>query len=295
MQIETLRIFCDLVELRSFSRAAEKHFISQSAVSQQLAQLETTYKRQLLDRKKRPFELTAAGQLFYNTAKDILNRYEQMTSDLNNLNESSGTVIDVAAIFSIGMHTLQPYVKKFMKRYPNVNIRIEYQSSRRIYDRILRGNLDIGLVAVPKKDRNIELYPFEPEPLVLVCSQENLLANQTHIDIHDLQLKDFIAFEKDLPTRILIDDILRRYNVTVRNVMEFDNIETIKQAVEINAGLSILPLPALHTELANETLRSLSFSNENFSRPTGIIVRKNRVLAEAGRYLIELLRKNVSI
>jgi len=189
------------------------------------------------------------------------------------------------------MHTLQPYVKRFMSRYPNVNVRVDYQSAQRIYERVLKGEVDIGLVAIPKKDRNIEVCPFESEPLVFVCSPEHPFANSSDIDIHMLNFQEFIAFEKDLPTRILIDNIFRQYNVTVRQVMDFDNIETIKRAVEINAGVSILPLPALRTELANDTLRAIEFSNEKFERPTGIIIRKNRVLSEAGRYLIEILRK----
>ena len=291
MQIDTLKIFCDLVELRSFSRAAERHFVSQSAVSQQLAQLETNYKTQLVDRKKRPFELTDAGHLFYEACKDILSRYEQMVSDLNSLKKSSAARLNVVAIFSIGMHSLQPYIKKFMSRYPNVNVSIEYQDARKIYERVSRGDIDIGLVAVPKKDRNLEVYPFQPEPLVLACSPENPLAKEPTIDIHKLQQKEFIAFEKDLPTRGLIEDILNRYSVTVRQVMEFDNVETIKRAVEINAGISILPLPALRAEIANGTIKAINFLNEKFQRPTGIIIRKNRAFSEAGRYFIELLRK----
>ena len=127
---------------------------------------------------------------------------------------------------------------------------------------------------------------------MLVCSPGHRLAKQSAIDIHGLQMEKFVAFEKDVPTRILIDNILHNYNVTVRVVMEFDNIETVKRAVEINSGISILPKPAILQELANGTLISLPFSNENFVRPTGIIVRRDKTFGEAGRYLIELLRKN---
>jgi DNA-binding transcriptional LysR family regulator len=290
MNIETAKLFSDIVELQNFSRAAEKHGISQSAVSQQLAQLELTHKCQFINRKKRPLTLTPAGELFYQACKDILDRYNRLNSELATLGKLTAR-INVAAIFSIGMHTLQPYVKKFMARYPRVNLNIEYSGASEIYERVLRGDIDMGVVAVPRKDRNINIYPLEDEPFVLVCSPENPLANKPVTDIHELQGVEFIAFEKGVPSRMLIDNILREHNVTVRTVTEFDNIETIKRAVEIGAGISILPETTIGAELANGTLRAIHFLNENFFRPTGLIVRKNKTLTQAGRYLIELLHK----
>jgi len=291
MHIETLRIFCDLAALESFSKTAEKHLLSQSAVSQQLAQLELAHKCQLVNRKKRPIELTKEGHLLYQAAKDIIDRYEQLTSDLNALKSSTSSRINVAAIFSIGMHALPEYVKKFLTSYPDVNVHIEYFSADKIYESVLAGDIDIGLVAVPKRDKRLNMYDFEDEPLVLACSPSHPLADSSQVDIHKVQFERFIAFEKDVPTRVWIDGILRRYNITVRPVMEFDNIETVKRAVEINCGISILPRTAIEQELSDGTMRAVEFSNENFVRPTGIIVRKDKILGQAGRYFIEMLRK----
>jgi DNA-binding transcriptional LysR family regulator len=291
MHIDILKVFCDLADLRSFSRTAEKHLLSQSAVSQQLAQLELTHKCQLINRKKRPIELTKAGQLLYQASKDILDRYEQLKDELNALRKSSSSRVNVAAIFSIGMHTLPGYVKKFMVRYPDVNVHIEYFSASRIYELVLSGNVDIGLVAIPKKDKKLEVYDFEDEPLVMVCSPKHPLSNEQRVDIHRLQFEKFIAFEKGVPTRAWIDSILERYNVVVRSVMEFDNIETIKRAVEINSGVSILPQTAILPELSSGTIKAITFSNEKFIRTTGIILRKGKIIGQAGRYFIELLRK----
>jgi len=286
-----LKIFCDLADLRSFSKTAEKHLLSQSAVSQQLAQMELLHKCQLINRKKRPIELTRAGQLLYQAAKDIIERYEQLGSELNALKRSSASRINVAAIFSIGMHTLPDYVKKFMVNYPDVNVHIEYLSAQKIYELVLAGDVDIGLVAIPKRDKRLDVYDFVDEPLVLVCNPSHPLSNESQVDIHRLQFERFIAFEKDVPTRIWIDSILARYNIVVRPVMEFDNIETIKRAVEIKSGISIMPKTTILQEVSSGTIKAIPFSNENFIRPTGIIVRKGKILSQAGRYLIELLRK----
>ena len=178
MHIEMLRLFCDLAELRSFSKAAEKALISQSAVSQQLAQLEIMFKCQLFDRKKRPIEMTKAGQIFYEGAKDILDRYEQLNNEIKNLQKTAAGRINVAAIFSIGMHALPDYIKKFMLNYPSVNVHIEYYSADKIYELVLSGDIDIGLVAIPKRDKRLDVYDFEDEQLVLVCSPKHPLADE---------------------------------------------------------------------------------------------------------------------
>ena len=291
MHIETLKIFCDLAELQSFSRTADKHFLSQSAVSQQLAQLELIHKSQLINRKKRPIEMTKAGRLLYQAAADMLERYEQLKNELNTLKSSSASRINVAAIYSIGMHTLPDYIKKFMVSYPNVNVHVEYLIAERIYELLLAGDIDIGLVAVPKKDKRLDVYDFEDELLVLACSPQHPLSAQTQVDIHQLPFERFIGFSKEVPTRVWIDAILSRYNIVIRPVMEFDNIETVKRAVEINSGISILPQTAMLQEINDGRIKAVGFSNEKFYRPTGVIVRKGKILSQAARNFIKLLRK----
>ncbi len=293
MHIETMKVFCDLADFRSFSKTAEKHFLSQSAISQQLAQLELEHKCQLLNRKKRPLELTPAGEVFYRAAKDIVERHEQLKSELNALKSSQGKRVNIGAIYSIGMHTLPGYLKKFMVSRPNVNVHVEYFSSERIYEVVLAGDVDIGLVAVPKRDKRLEVYDLEDEPLVLVCSPRHPLAGESQVDIHKVQYERYIGFDKSVPTRTWIDGILERYNIVIRPAMEFDNIETVKRAVEINAGVSILPRTAILQELASGTIKAIEFTNERFVRPTGIIIRKDRVLSAEARYLVELLRRKM--
>ena len=289
MHVETLRVFCDLAELRSFSKTAEKNLLSQSAISQQLAHLELAFRCQLVNRKKRPIELTKAGQVLYSAAQEMLERYDRLKGELSALKTTAGNRINVAAIYSIGMHTLPQYVKSFMAAQPNVNVHVEYFSAIRIYELVLAGEIDIGLLAVAKRDKRLEVHEFEEEPLVLACSPKHPLAAESHVDIHQLQFERFIAFEKDVPTRQWVDAILQRYNIVVRTVMEFDNIETVKRAVEINSGVSILPRTAILQEVNEGTIKAIPFSNENFIRPTGIIVRKNRVLSQSARNFIELL------
>jgi len=290
MHLETLKVFCDIVDLGSFSKTAEKHLLSQSAISQQLAQLEAVHKCQLINRKKRPIELTKSGQLLHRAATEILERYNSFTTELAALKSTSSFRLNVAVIFSIGMHALPDYVKRFMVTFPNINVHIEFLDADRIYEQVLSGEIDIGVVAVPTRDKRLDVYDFVDEPLILACSPNHVFAQEQSVDIHKLQFERFIAFEKGVPTRVLIDGILSIYNLVVRPAMEFDNIETIKRAIEINSGVSILPKTTISQEVASGTLCALPFSNDTFFRPTGIIVRKGKMLGEAGRYFIDLMR-----
>jgi DNA-binding transcriptional LysR family regulator len=245
----------------------------------------------LLNRQKRPLELTAAGEIFYRAARDMVDRYELLKSEMNTLKQAAQSRVNVGAIYSIGMHSLPEYIKRFMVKKPNVNVHVEYFTADKIYEMVLAGELDIGLVAVPRRDKRLEVYDFEDEPLVLACSPKHPLAAQSHIDIHKIQFERFISFEEGVPTRIWIDGIFQRYNIVIRPVMEFDNVETVKKAVEINSGVSILPRPAMLQELATGTIKAIEFENERFVRPTGILVRRDRVISQETRYLIDLLRK----
>lgn len=290
MHLEALRTFCSLVELRSFSKTAEQELVSQSAVSQQIAQLEAFHQSKLIDRRKRPLEPTREGQLFYEACRDILERYDNFRNDLNTMKKSAISRVNVAAIFSIGMHYLQPYVKEFMGKFPGSHVKIEYLKSNNIYDFVLQGIMDIGVVAVPKPAKNIEIYHLADEPLVFVCSREHALAEQSEIYIDQLKMPRFIAFEEGIPTRVLIDGILEEHNVEVSKIEEFDNTETIKRAVEINAGITILPKTVVQHEVKTGSLKAIPFAGLNLTRPTGIIVREGKVLTEAAMQFIELLR-----
>jgi DNA-binding transcriptional LysR family regulator len=294
MHLETLKVFCDIVDLGSFSKTADKHLLSQSAISQQLAQLEVVHKCQLINRKKRPIELTKSGQLLYKAAKEILERHDLFITELAALKSTSSFRLNVAAIFSIGMHALPDYVKRFMVTFPNINVHIEFLSAEKIYEQVLSGEIDVGLVAVPTRDKRLDVYDFVKEPMVLACSPKHPFAHEQSVDIQRLQFERFVAFERGVPTRMWIDSLLSEFNLVIHPAIEFDNIETIKRAVEINSGVSILPETTISQEVDRGALCGVPFMNETFCRPTGIIVRKGKMLGQAGRYFIDLMRGEVA-
>lgn len=291
MQIESFKVFCDLAETESFTKAAQINSITQSAVSQQISSLERQLKCLLIERSKKKFRLTREGQLLYEYGKQVIQSYESLLSKLQEVKDIVSGTIRVATIYSIGLHDLPPYLKRFLKAYPTVNVHVEYQRANQVYDDVLGNVVDLGLVAYPNRDPRLELVALRNETLAVICHPSHPLARNKSISLSQLQDQRFIAFEPDIPTRKAIDKFLRDHDVSVRTVMEFDNIETVKRAVEIEAGISIVPHATVAQEVAKQTLCSLPFVDVQLHRPLAVIYKKSKVLSPAMRQFIHMLRE----
>ena len=290
MQIESLKVFCDLAETESFTKAAQINGVTQSAVSQQISSLERTFKSLLIERSKKKFRLTREGQVLYDYSKQIIQTYESLHSKLQELKDIISGTIRVATIYSIGLHDLPPYIKKFMKVYPTVNVHVEYRRANQVYEDVLGNVVDLGLVAYPVKDAKLEIIPLRKEPLVLICHPQHAFSKLKTIKLKQLLGQKFIGFEPDIPTRKALDKILKEYDVSVNNVMEFDNIETVKRAVEIDAGVSIVPQGTVAQEVAKQTLAAVPLEDGTFFRPLAMIYKKNKVLSPAMKQFLTILK-----
>ncbi len=290
MQIESLKVFCDLAETESFTKAAQINGVTQSAVSQQISSLERIFKSLLIERSKKKFRLTREGQVLYDYSKQIIQTYESLHSKLQELKDIISGTIRVATIYSIGLHDLPPYIKKFMKVYPTVNVHVEYRRANQVYEDVLGNVVDLGLVAYPVKDAKLEIIPLRKEPLVLICHPQHPFAKLKNIKLKALVGQKFIAFEPDIPTRKALDKILKEHDVDVNNVMEFDNIETVKRAVEIDAGVSIVPAGTVAQEVSKQTLAAVPVEDGNFFRPLAILYKKNKVLSPAMKQFLTILK-----
>ena len=284
-------MFCDLAETESFTKAAQISNVTQSAVSQQISSLERTFKSLLIERSKKKFRLTREGQALYEYSKQIIQTYESLHSKLQELKDIISGMIRVATIYSIGLHDLPPYIKKFMKSYPTVNVHVEYRRANQVYDDVLSNVVDIGLVAYPVKDSKLEIIPLRKEPLVLICHPQHPFAKQKTIKLKVLAGQKFIGFEPDIPTRKALDKILKEYGVDAQHIMEFDNIETVKRAVEIDAGISIVPQATVAQEVVKQTLAAVSIEDGDFYRPLAAIYKKNKVLSPAIKQFLALLKE----
>jgi len=294
MHVENFKIFADLVESESFSKSARLNGITQSAVSQQLRSIERKLDVLILDRSQKGFHLTREGRRLYAASKDILHKYEKLHSELQEMKKVISGTIRLATIYSIGLHELPPFIKWFLQEYPSVNVRVEYRRSNLVYEDILHNSVDLGLVAYPNKIRQIEAIPFREDELVLICPPDHPLANRRQIHPAKIDKYRFVGFEPDIPTRKAVDSILREHKVQIDPVMEFDNIETVKRAVEIDAGISIVPRATVAQEVQQKTLKAITLSGGNYLRPLAILHRKGRALTPAMRKFMEVLQSDLS-
>ncbi len=291
MQIDSLKVFCDLAETESFTKAAQINKVTQSAVSQQISSLERQFDSLLIERSKKKFRLTREGQVLYDFSKQIMQTYDSLQSKLQEIKDIISGTIRVATIYSIGLHDLPPYIKKFLKSHPTVNVHVEYRRSNQVYEDVLSNVVDVGLVAYPIRESKIETVPLRKDPLVLICHPQHPFAKSKNVKLKSLAGQKFIGFEPDIPTRKALDRILKDNHVSVEHVMEFDNIETVKRAVEIDAGISIVPQGTILQEVSKQTLVQVQLEDGEFYRPLAAIYKKNKVLSPAVKQFLAILKK----
>ncbi len=292
MQIDTFKVFCDLVETQSFTRAAKNNDVTQSAVSQQVSSMERHFRTPLIERTSKKFALTREGQALYEFSKQIVQNYDSLLHRIQEIKNIVSGSIKVSTIYSIGLHELPPYLKQFLRSHPTVNIAVEYRRASQVYEDIIGNSADLGLVAYPHSDLRLTIVPLRRDLLVLVCHPEHPFASRKSITLPDLRGHKFISFQPDIPTRREIDKLFKSRDVTVQTVMEFDNIETVKRAIEINAGVGILPKGTIAQETARKSLVCVPISDGNYYRPLAAIHRKNKVLSPAMKQFIDLLKED---
>ncbi|MEX2115145.1 MAG: LysR family transcriptional regulator [Pirellulales bacterium] len=290
MQLKSLKIFCDVVGWRSFSRAASENGISQSGASQVVNQLERRLGVKLIDRSKRPFVLTPEGEAYYEGCRKLVQRYDALEDQVRTLHEEVAGRVRVVSIYSVGLHHMNRYLQEFLSQYPKANVRLEYQHPHRVYEAVEKDHADLGLVSYPRASRTIEAIGWREEPMVLVCAPGHRLAGYKLVTFDDLAGENVIGFDSDLTIRREIDRVLQLHDVEVNVAMEFDNIETIKRAVEIHAGVALLPEPTVQPEVASRSLVAVPLATNELVRPLAIIHRRGKELGSTTHRFIELLQ-----
>jgi DNA-binding transcriptional LysR family regulator len=290
VHLETLRLYCDVVRHRSFSRGAAQNFVSQSAASQAMQQLETELGVALLDRTKRPFVVTPEGQAFYEACRGLLESWEKARTEIAAVKARVDGTVRVAAIYSVGLHDVSRNVQRFMSLYPEARVQLECLHPHKVVEAVMQGEADVGIMSYPPADRALAIVPLRSEPMAFVCHPNHHLARRRVVVPADLNGETFVAFDAGLTIRKAIDRALRQHNVKVNTVMEFDNIETIKQAIIIAAGVSILPRHTVQNEASIRTLAVVPLGIPDLVRPVGLIHRRQKPLTPTVSRFIQLLK-----
>ena len=292
MHLETLRLYCDVVRLRSFSKGAGLNFVSQSAASQAVQQLEQQVGVALIDRTKRPFVVTSQGQAIYEASRSMLESWEKAKAEVGAAKARLDGTVRVAAIYSVGLHDVSRPMQQFSSLHPDAHVQLECLHPHKVVEAVTRGEVDLGIMSYPPADRALTVVPLRVEPMAVVCHPNHRFARRRLIMPADLNGEAFVAFDRALPIRKAIDRSLRQHGAKVNIVMEFDNIETIKQAIIIAAGVSILPRHTVQKEAGIRTLTAVSLGVPDLARPVGIIHRRGRPLTPTAARFIEMLKES---
>jgi len=276
MQIESLKIYCDVARRRSFSRGAEANQITQSSASQTIHQLERHLGVTLIERASRPLRLTTEGQRYYDGCQEVLQRYQDIENTVRHLHEQGNTLVRMAAIYSVGLGDISQYIQKFATLEPRARVQVEYLHPDQVYERVIAEAVDFGVVSFPQPRRDLAITSWRREPMVLVCPPGHRLAGEKTVKVASLKGEPLIAFDEALMIRRRTDRFLKRHGVVATVAFEFDNIEAIKRAVEVGSGLAILPRPTLEREVALGTLVAVPLADGDFVRPLGILQRRGR-------------------
>jgi len=228
--------------------------------------------------------------VLYDYSKQVIAIYNELQQKLQETKDLISGTIRVATIYSIGLHDLPPYLKKFLQAYPTVNVHVEYRRANQVYEDVLGNVVDLGLVAYPARDSKLEICSLRKEPLVLICHPQHPFAKTRSLRLKALNGQKFISFEPDIPTRKALDRILKEHSVHVQHVMEFDNIETVKRAVEIDAGVAIVPQGTVVQEVAKHTLVQVALDDGDFYRPLAALYKKSKVLSPAMKQFLSVLK-----
>ncbi len=290
MHVKSLKVFCDVVVRRSFSRAADENGISQSGASQMVHHLETELGVKLLDRSKRPFVLTAEGKVYYEGCRRLVQRFYALEEEVRTLHQGVEGRVAIASIYSIGLSHLNGLLDEFAASHPKAEVSPQYHHPTRVYELVEQDQVDLGLVSYPKSSRTIKGFTWLEEQVRLVCSADHPFAHRLSLPVEALDGLEMVGFDTNLKVRQEFDRALAAHRVEPSVVMEFDNTETIKRAIEMSGGLGLLPEPTVERELQQGTLVALPVDGLSLVRPIGVIKRRGVELGKTARRFIDLIR-----
>jgi LysR family transcriptional regulator, transcriptional activator of the cysJI operon len=290
MHIQNFKIYIDLIETGSFTLAAQRNNITQSAVSQIVKMIEDKYGVVLVERGRKKFSVTPEGQIFEQVARQMMELHEGIFDRLHELGDVVAGKLRISTVYSIGLHELPDKLRLFRQTHPEVEVIVDYKRSVLIYDDVMEGRADIGLVSFPQHRKGLMADVFNEDAMVCICSPTHRLAKKKKMKLAELQDEAFISFEPDTPTRRAIDQVLKKAGVTFREQQEFDNMETVKRAVEVAGVVSIVPRRTVDKEVAAGSLIAIKLEDCDLKRPLGILRKQSRLTTPAMREFMSVLR-----
>ncbi|HEY4979873.1 MAG TPA: LysR family transcriptional regulator [Candidatus Acidoferrum sp.] len=290
MDFDQLTTFVQVAKLKSFSKAGQKVFRSQSAVSAQIRQLEQAYKAKLLDRSAKSVELTPSGEVLFEFAERLLRLRDesmQVVADRGNLVQGP---VAFGANEATCLYLLPDIFGEFQRRYPLVNISIYRNFSHKILQRLEEGSLDLGIVTLPVKSPNLKMHIINRDRLRFMVSTKNPLSQKSHLTLEEVASAPLI-FPKTGYTRQVLDKLFRPYRSRLRVPMELPSIGMIKTFVAADVGLSIISESFAKDLVKSGEVKLLNVDGVDLWRELALVYRRDRSLPRGVQALIGMIRE----
>ncbi|MCX6592698.1 MAG: LysR family transcriptional regulator [Acidobacteria bacterium] len=290
LKFSDLRLFREIVHLKSVTKGAEECGVTQSAASQHLKELERRFQMPLLNR--RPMRLTAAGTAYLDFCQQVLRQHEELQAVVARLGAEPRHCVRFVAIYSLRLPELNRLQEEFRQRYPAAELTVDYMRPERIYEAIRDGQADLGLVSYPKASRDVVAIPWREEEMVLAVAPAHRFAKMPSVHPMALAGEPFVAFDEDLPIQRHLDRFLREQKVTVKKILHLDNMDSVREAVALSQGISILPKPVVKSWVEIGRLVAIPLVPRSLRRPLGIVHSSRAPLAAPAQAFLDLLLEN---
>jgi DNA-binding transcriptional LysR family regulator len=292
MNLNQLKVFCEVVERQGFTRAAEALFLTQPAVSRQVRELERHFGVELFEQIGKRIYSTEAGNTLYNYAKQVFHTLDDLEVEINQLKGLKSGHLRIAASATAGTYLLPPLLGRFKRKYPGVEITLEIDNSQEVEQKLIQfQQLDLGVTERPVVEAALYSEPFDTDELMVIVSPEHRLAGMESLEVTDLHGERFIHREAGSGTRALLEEEFARLELRVRPVMELGSTAAVKQAVAANLGMSIVSSRSIRLEVEAGLLKMLHCPDMRLIREIRFVHHKDRRLSRAASAFLQILKK----
>ncbi|PIC64146.1 LysR family transcriptional regulator [Sporosarcina sp. P13] len=284
-----LLVFLTVIEKGNLTRAAEKLFITQSAVSQNIKLLEEQFNAQLLDRTNKRIKLTKAGEILYLHAKQIMNQYALAGRMIDELKEGITGSLTIGSGFTFGEYFLPDVISTFIKDHPNINPKITIKNSIRIANQVKQKDLDIGIIEREIFYDELLTVPFSQDDMVVIVPADFPKNNGDVIPLSELAEQTWIIRENGSGTRQVTDTMFARTKLAPKRVLEFGSTQVIKGTVKNGIGISYTSKVAVKEELEKGVIKALTIEGYKDARTFYYVTNKSQPSSKALELFIETL------
>ena len=291
MDVRGLEVFLSVAKHLNFTRAGEEVHLSQPSVSVRIRQLERDLGSKLFEQLGKRIALTEAGQLLLPYAIRVMAAMDDALHAIDELKGLERGSLRIGASTTPGMYLIPRTIAQFKQQYPKIDVHLAVRDTRQIEEGVIRNEFDFGFVGGHLAGDEVDVLPWIIDHLVLVVPSNHVLARKKLVKIADLRKESFILREPGSATRAAVVNHLQKSDLKVETVMEMENPESVKKAVQSGLGIAFISKFAVETELKAKTLVALRAKGLDINRELKIVYRKDKHLGRAAQTFIEMARK----